>query len=88
MVGDYMSKIMDKVKKIINDWFTEVDNKTFDITKVLAVASILTGIGLAIFSVVYKDQAFNYQDYGLGTAALFAGVGVALGLKKDTPKEG
>ena len=83
-----MSKIMDKVKKVLNDWFTEVDNKTFDITKVLAVASIATGIGLAIFSVAYKGQVFNYQDYGLGTAALFAGVGVALGLKKDAPKEG
>lgn len=83
-----MSKYMDKTKKIFNDWFTEVDNKTFDITKALAVASIATGIGLAIFSVAYKGQAFNYQDYGLGTAALFAGVGVALGLKKDTTKEG
>jgi hypothetical protein len=79
-------KIMDKIKKVLNDWFTEVDNKTFDITKVLAVFSIGTGIFLAIFSVVYKAQAFNYQDYGLGTAALFAGLGVALGLKKDSDK--
>ena len=46
----------------------------------------VTAIGLAIFSVVYKGQVFNYQDYGLGTAALFAGVGVALGLKKDTDR--
>lgn len=77
-------KYMSKIKKVLNDWFTEVDNKTFDITKVLAVVSVGTGIGLAIFSVVAKGQEFNYQDYGLGTAALFAGVGVALGLKKDT----
>jgi hypothetical protein len=77
---------MNKVKKLLNDWFTEVDNKTFDITKALAVVSIVTAIGLAIFSVVYKGQDFNYQDYGLGTAALFAGVGVALGLKKDTDR--
>jgi hypothetical protein len=39
---------------------------------------------LAIFAVVSKGQAFNYQDYGMGTAALFAGVGVALGMKKDS----
>jgi len=82
-----MAKVMDKVKKILNDWFTEVDNKTFDITKVLAVLSIATGIGLAIFSVAYKGQAFNYQDYGLGTAALFAGVGVALGMKKESKEK-
>lgn len=72
------------MKKIFIDWFTEVDNKTFDITKALAVVSILVGISLAIFSVVVKGQLFNYQDYGLGTAALFAGVGVALGLKKES----
>ena len=81
-----MSKIMDKVKKVLNDWFTEVDNKTFDVTKVLAVVSIGTGIFLAIVAVVYKNQEFSYQDYGLGTAALFAGVGIALGLKKDSDK--
>jgi hypothetical protein len=75
---------MDKTKKVLKDWFTEVDNKTFDITKVLAVVSIATGIGLAIYSVVVKGDPFDYNNYGLGTAALFAGVGVALGLKKDT----
>ena len=79
-----MSKIIDKIKKVLNDWFTEVDNNTFDITKALAAVSIITGIGLAIFSVTYNGQDFNYQDYGLGTAALFAGVGMALGLKKDS----
>jgi len=76
------------MKKIIKDWFTEIDNNTFDVTKALAVVSILTAIGLAIFSVGYKGQVFNYQDYGLGTAALFAGVGVALGMKKDSNANG
>lgn len=76
--------VIDNVKKIFNDWFTEVDNKTFDVTKLLAVLSIVTAICLSIFSVVYKGQEFNYQDYGLGTAALFAGVGIALGMKKES----
>lgn len=74
----------DKVKKVLKDWFTEVNNETFDVTKALAVVSVISGIGLAIFAVVSKGQAFNYQDYGMGTAALFAGVGVALGMKKDS----
>jgi hypothetical protein len=75
---------MEKIKKILKDWFTEVNNETFDITKALAVVSILSGVCLAIFSVILKGQVFNYQDYGMGTAALFAGVGVALGMKKDS----
>jgi hypothetical protein len=74
----------DSMKKVIKDWFTEKDNETFDITKALAVVSIISGVSLAIFAVVSKGQVFNYQDYGLGTAALFAGVGVALGMKKDS----
>lgn len=75
---------MDKVKKIIKDWFTEVDGETFDIVRMLAVVSIITGISLAVVAVMVKGQEFNYQDYGLGTAALFAGVGVALGMKKES----
>jgi hypothetical protein len=82
-----MAKFIDKVKKVLNDWFTEIDNKTFDVTKVLAVISIVTAIGLAIFSVVYQGQPFDFQDYGLGTAALFAGVGIAFSVKKETPHE-
>lgn len=75
---------MCRVKKIVKDWFTEPDNETFDVVKILAVVSIVTGIVLAIVSVVCKNQVFSYQDYGLGTAALFAGVGMALGMKKDS----
>jgi len=75
---------MKVVKKIIKEWFTETDNETADVTKVLAAIAIITGIGLAIFSVVVLGKEFNYQDYGLGTAALFTGVGMAFGLKKET----
>ena len=64
--------------------FTESDNKTFDVARVLAALAIITGLALAIISVVYKNAPLNMQDYGIGIGALFAGVGVALGLKKDT----
>ncbi len=75
---------MSTAKKVIKEWFTETDNETADVTKVLAAVSVMTGIGLAVFSVVVLGKEFNYQDYGLGTAALFGGIGVALGLKKDS----
>lgn len=75
---------MDKVKKVIKDWLTEVDNSTFDVTKALAVVSVLTGLGLAITAVVLKNQTFDFQSFGVGVAALFTGIGVALGMKKDS----
>lgn len=70
--------------KWMKDMFTERDNETADVTRVLAALSIITGLGLAIISVVWKDTPLNMQDYGIGIGALFAGVGAALGLKKDS----
>ena len=40
-----------------------------------AMAAIFTGLGLAVYSVVYARQAFNMQTFGIGIGALFAGVG-------------
>jgi Trk-type K+ transport system membrane component len=71
-------------KVFFKNIFTEVDNKTFDGVKILAFISVFTALGLAIFSVTVLKQPFSFQDYGLGAAALFAGVGVSLGLKKDS----
>ena len=72
------------MNKIIKDWFTEIDNQTFDVTKALAVVSILTAIGLIAYSIIYKGQVFSLQDYGIGMSTLFVGLGVALKLKKET----
>jgi hypothetical protein len=68
---------------IIKHMFTESDNKTFDVTKALAALTIVTGIALAIVSVVWKNAPLNMQDYGTGMGLLFAGLGVALGMKKE-----
>jgi hypothetical protein len=76
------------LKTFLSNMFTEVDNKTFDLTKVMAAVAIATALGLAIYSTVIKKDTFDMSSYGTGIAALFAGVGVSLGFKKDTtPKE-
>ena len=72
------------MNKIIKDWFTEIDNQTFDVTRALAVVSILTAIGLIAYSIIYKGQVFSLQDYGIGMSTLLASTGLALKLKKDT----
>ena len=73
------------MNKIIKDWFTEIDNQTFDVTRALAVVSILTAIGLIAYSIIYKGQVFSLQDYGIGMSTLLASTGLALKLKPDTP---
>lgn len=68
------------LRNVLRQLVTESDNVTHDIYRYLALAAILTGLGLAITAVV-KGQPFDMQNFGIGIGALFAGVGVALGLK-------
>lgn len=79
---------MDKTKKFLTQLFTEVDNKTFDLTKVLALLAIVNGLGLATYEVVYKGTMFDFQAFGIGVGVLFGGLAAVLGLKKETDDAG
>lgn len=76
--------MMEKIKKFLSHLFTEADNNTFDLTKILAFLSIVVGLSLSIVSVVINAQTFVFQDFGIGVGALFTGLGVALGFKKES----
>ena len=75
---------MDAIKKWLKELFTEADNKTADLSKVLALLAILDGLYLATYEVVVKGAAFSFQDFGTGVGLLFAGLGVVLGFKKES----
>lgn len=72
------------LRDIFRQLVTESDNVTHDLYRYLAIASICTGLGLQVYAIGWKGQAFDMQTFGIGVGALFAGVGVALGLKKET----
>lgn len=74
------------IRDVVRQLMTESDNRTHDIYRYLAVGSIVVGLGLNVYAVV-KGQPFDMQAFGIGTGALFAGVGVALGLKKESSNE-
>lgn len=76
--------MMEKIKKFLSHLFTEADNNTFDLTKILAFISIIVGLSMVVFSVVKNAQPFVFQDFGIGVGALFTGLGVALGFKKES----
>ena len=76
--------MMDKIKKFLKDLFTEADNHTFDLAKILALIAIIDGLALATYAVVVKGAVFNFQDFGTGVGILFAGLGVVLGFKKES----
>lgn len=77
--------MMEKIKKFLNDLFTEADNHTFDLAKILALVAIINGLGLATYEVVQKGTPFDFQSFGAGVGILFAGLAAVLGFKKETP---
>ena len=72
------------VKTWLTQMFTEADNKTADLTKMLALLAIVDGLVLATYAVVVKGAMFNFSEFGAGVGILFAGLGVVLGFKKET----
>ncbi|MCX6010324.1 MAG: hypothetical protein NTW48_09930 [Chloroflexi bacterium] len=71
------------MRDVVRQLLTDSDNVTHDLYRYMAVFGIVTGLGLQVYAVGWHNQPFDMQTFGIGTGALFAGVGVALGLKKD-----
>ena len=75
---------MHTIKKFLNDMLTEVDNRTFDLSKVLALMAVVNGLALTVYEVVWKGTQFNFQDYGVGVGLLFGGLAAVLTFKKES----
>jgi hypothetical protein len=63
--------------------FTESDNRTHDIFRYLSLVSIVTALALQVYVVVWKAQAFDMQQFGIGIGVLFTGMGAALMMKPN-----
>jgi hypothetical protein len=76
---------MNFVKKYLHDILTEANNETFCPIRIIAIIGVLQYFAMAWAHYV-QHGIFDAQNYAIGFGALLGGVGVALGLKKDTPK--
>jgi hypothetical protein len=70
------------------DWFKHIvtgkDNQTHDVVRWGAVLGTLQALGLSSYDVIAHNAHFDLQAYGVGLGTLFAAVGAALGMKKDS----
>lgn len=79
---------MESIKKWLTELFTESDNKTADLSKILALLAIVNGLYLATYAVVVTKAVFSFQDFGTGVGIMFAGLAFVLGFKKETKDAG
>jgi hypothetical protein len=65
---------------------TEPDNSTVCPVRVIALLGCLEYLGVTLAHYI-QHALFDPQGFSVGFGALIAGTGVALGLKKDSPKQ-
>lgn len=70
--------------RIATQLLTGADNTTHDLGRWAAVLSFLAGIGLQVYVVVWRAQAFDFSTFGAGVAIMAAGLGAMLKLKETT----
>jgi len=73
------------MKNFIKQLLTEPDNKTFCPVRLIAFIGVGQYFTITVANYV-QHAAFDAQNFAIGLGALLGGVGVALGLKKDTPQ--
>lgn len=72
------------LRTVLRHLMTESDNITHDLYRYLALLPCVAGVVFQALAIC-KGQPFDMQQFGIGAGALLAGVGIALGLKKESP---
>jgi hypothetical protein len=69
--------------KFFRDMFTGIDNKTYDIGRVLWFETVNAYIFLTVYA-IYTGKDIDFVTWGGGLAALLGAGGAAIGLKGST----
>lgn len=71
------------MKQFFTQIFTEPNNHTFCPVRIVSVLGALQYLVLSVAN-YWQHGAFDPQSFAIGFGALIGGIGVALGLKKDS----
>lgn len=58
----------------------------YDAVRVAFAIAFVTGVGLQIYSVVWRDAVFDIEKFGIGFGLMIGGAGGAMALRKDQEK--
>lgn len=75
---------MNTIRTVIKDCLTGIDGVTYDPARCYGAIAVFTFLGLAIYAVVYKGQAWDPQAYGIGFGAVLAGFAWGVATKAKT----
>jgi hypothetical protein len=78
--------MLGKIKTALWQIITEPNNHTVCPVRLMSIAGCLQFLTLAGWH-VHHNGTFNPQDYALCFGTIIGAVGVALGLKKDSPND-
>jgi hypothetical protein len=71
-----------QLPKFLTNIFTENDNSTFDLNRVLFAIAVISFTGMAWWAVIANKQTFAWLDAGAGFSAVLAGGGAGLALNR------
>jgi len=72
------------VKDFLIHILTGIDNRTYDLARLLGLMFGVQFLVLAAWAVITNKQPFDPVGYGTGAAAVLTAIGVAIALKSKT----
>lgn len=58
-------------------------SETYDLVRVATATSLAVGLGLVLFTVVIREQPFDFGTFGTGVGLILAAGGGAMWARKD-----
>ena len=72
------------MRKFLRDILTaDQDSKTFDLVRVGTALALAVGLGLTVYAVGWRGDAFDLTAFGTGIGLILAAGGGAMWARKD-----
>ncbi len=76
------------MRKFLRDILTaDSDSKTFDLVRVGTALALAVGLGLTVYAVGWRGDAFDLTAFGTGIGLILAAGGGAMWARKDKEAE-